>query len=92
MTTRIGLFTPRKHRKSGQTSTVSMYVEIATPAELAAKVIGLGATRAGLMARDRAGDTHVQSEMFAPADLNAKHLEWLTAKTEEFETRGLFYE
>jgi hypothetical protein len=92
MTTRIGLFTPRKKRKKGQSSTVTMYVEITTPAELAEKVIGLGGKRAGLICRDRAGNTEVQGEMFAPAALSAKHLEWLTAKPEEFQTRGLFYD
>ena len=92
MTTRIGLFTPRKRRKKGQSSTITTYVEIATAAELAAKVIELGAKRAGLIHRDRDGNTTVEGEMFAPSTLNAKHLEWLQAKPVEFQTRGLFYD
>jgi hypothetical protein len=92
MTTRIGLFTPRKRRKKGQTSTETTYVEVGTPAELAAKVVALGAKRTGLMSRDRAGNTQVQGEMFTPAEISDKHLAWLSAKSEEFETRGLFYD
>jgi hypothetical protein len=91
-THRIGLFTPRKRRKKGQTSTVTTYVEIATPAELAAKVVALGGAKTGLISRDRAGNTQVQGKMFTPGELNDKHLTWLTAKSEEFETRGLFFE
>jgi hypothetical protein len=92
MTTRIGLFTPRKRRKKGQTSTTTTYVEVATPAELTAKMIALGAKRTGLLSRDRDGNTEVQGEMFAPTALSDKHLAWLTAKPAEFETRGLFYD
>ena len=92
MTTRIGLFTPRKRRKKGQSSTVTTYVEISTPAELAAKVSALGGKRVGLLCRDRAGNTEVQGEMFAPSTLDAKHLEWLMAKPVDFQTRGLFYD
>jgi hypothetical protein len=92
MTTRIGLFTPRQKRKKGQTSTVTTYVEIATPAELADQITGLGGKRVGLISRDRDGNTEVQGDLFAPDALTAKHLAWITAKPAEFQTRGLFYD
>ena len=92
MANRIGLFTPRKHRKHGQTSTVATYVEIETPEELAATLVGLGAHRTGLLSRDRDGNTEVEGEMFPPSGLTAKHLEWLAAKPAEFRTRGVYYD
>ena len=92
MTTRIGLFTHKEKIKTGQPSSTAIYVEVSTAAELAAKVVALGAKRAGLMCRDRAGVTRLEGKMFEPAELGAKQFEWLTAKPEAFETRGVFYE
>lgn len=89
---RIGLFTPRKRRKKGQSSTTTTYVEVVTAEELSAKLTALGAKRVGLIRRDRAGETQPEGEMFAPSGLKTKHLEWLSAKPAEFETRGLFYD
>jgi hypothetical protein len=92
MTTRIGLFTHRQRQKKGQPSADATYVEVATAAELAAKVLALGAKRAGLMHRDRAGTTQLEGQMFPPAELTAEHFQWLTAKPTEFQVRGLFYD
>ena len=92
MTTRIGLFTRQPAQKKGQPSSVATYIEVATAAELAAKVLALGAKRAGLMRRDRDGITHLEGEMFEPAKFNNVHLEWLAAKPPEFQTRGIFYD
>jgi hypothetical protein len=89
---RIALYTPRKRRKKGQTSTTTSYVEVGTAQELSAKLVALGAKRVGLLRRDRAGETKEEGEMFAPSALTAKHLTWLTAEPKEFEIRGLFYD
>jgi hypothetical protein len=91
-TIRIGLFTPRKRRKKGQSSTVTTYVEVVTAEELSAKLAGLGAKRVGLIRRDRAGEATAEGEMLPPGALAAKHLKWLSAQPEEFETRGLYYD
>lgn len=66
--------------------------EVADAADLVGKLSELGATRAGLMRRDRDGTTHLEGEMFAPAKLGPVHLTWLTEKPAEFQTRGLFYD
>jgi hypothetical protein len=92
MTTRIGLFTHREKKKKGLPSTDATYVDVATAAELAAKIIALGGKRVGLMRRERDGTTKLEGEMFEPAKINAVHLEWLSAKPEEFQTRGVFYD
>lgn len=92
MTTRIGLFTRQAPKKKGQPSTTATYIEVATAADLAAKVLALGAKRAGLMRRDRDGTTHLEGEMFEPAKFNTVHFEWLAAKPPEFQTRGVFYD
>jgi hypothetical protein len=91
-TTRIGLFTPRKKRKKGQSTTVTIYVEVVSAEELTSTLTGLGAKRVGLIRRDRAGETKAEGEMIAPSALTAKHLKWLAATPAEFETRGLFYD
>lgn len=91
-TIRIGLFTPRKKRKKGQTTTVTTYVEVVSAEELTSTLTGLGAKRVGLIRRDRAGETKAEGEMMAPSALTAKHLKWLAATPAEFETRGLFYD
>lgn len=91
-TVRIGLFTPRKKRKKGQSSTVTTYVEVVTAEELASTLTGLGAKRVGLIRRDRAGESKAEGETMAPTALTAKHLKWLAAKPEEFEIRGVFYD
>ncbi len=91
-TVRIGLFTPRKRRKKGQTSTVTSYVEVVSAEELAAKLAEFGAKRVGLIRRDRAGETKAEGETFAPGALTSKHLKWLTAEPGEFETRGLYFD
>jgi hypothetical protein len=92
MTTRIGLFTHREKKKKGLPSTDATYVDVATAADLAAKIIALGGKRVGLMRRERDGTTKLEGEMFEPAKINAVHLEWLAAKPEEFQTRGVFYD
>lgn len=91
-TVRIGLFTPRKRRKKGQSSTVTTYVEVVTAEELASTLAGLGAKRVGLIRRDRAGESKAEGELMAPSALSAKHLKWLSATPVEFETRGLYYD
>ncbi len=92
MTSRIGLFTHQEKKKKGQPSAAATYVEVATAAELAAKITALGGKRAGLMRRDRDGTTALEGEMFEPSKLNAVHLEWLAAKPGDFQTRGVFYD
>lgn len=91
-TIRIGLFTPRQRRKKGQSSTVTTYVEVVTAEELATKLTELGAKRVGLIRRDRAGEAKAEGDTFAPGALTSKHLKWLAAQPDEFETRGLFYD
>lgn len=91
-TLRIGLYTPRKRRKKGQSSTITSYVEVASAQDLAAKLVALGAKRVGLIRKDRAGEMKADGETFAPSALTAKHLDWLGAKSEEFEVRGLYYD
>jgi hypothetical protein len=92
MPSRIGLFTHRPRKKKGQASTVASYTEVATAADLTARILALGGKRAGLMRRDRDGTTHLEGEMFEPAKLNAVHFEWLTATPAQFQTRGVFYD
>jgi hypothetical protein len=93
MKTRIGLFTPKKsRRKKGEASTTTSYVEIETVSDLSAKLADLGAKKVGLLRRDRLGATHLEGKMIPAAELNDGHVKWLTAKSAEFETRGLFYE
>ena len=92
MTTRIGLFTKNPKNKKGQPSSVATYIDVAPPAELSAKITALGAKRAGLMRRDRDGNTTLEGEMFEPTKFNNVHLEWLAAQPPEFQTRGVFYD
>jgi hypothetical protein len=93
MKKRIGLFTSRKFpKKKDDTTTTTSYVEVDTPAELAAKLTALGAKRIGLLRRDRLGETHLEGEMFSPSDLTARQVDWLAGVAPQFETRGLFYE
>jgi uncharacterized ferredoxin-like protein len=93
MKTRIGLFTPKQRaRKKGEATTTVSYVEFETAADLAAKLEELGAKQVTLLRRDRLGVTHPEGAKFPSAGLNADHVKWLTAKTKEFETRGLYYE
>ena len=89
---RIGLFTPVKNKKPGGRSTTTVYVEVENAAELATKLDELGATRVGQLCRERTGTTRLEGEMFAPSAIAEKHLDWVTGKSAEFETRGLFYE
>lgn len=93
MKKRIGLFTPKKGRiKKGEATTTTSVVEVATLPELTAKLAELGAKRVGLLHRDRVGTTRLEGAMMAPADLKPEHLDWLTAASGQFETRGLFFE
>ena len=92
MKKRIGLFTPRAKIKKGFSTTTTTYVEVEDVAELAAKLSGLGATRLGLLCRDRLGATSIEGKMFPASDLKSAHIDWLTEKPKEFQTRGLFYE
>ena len=93
MSKRIGLFTPKNsRRKKGDTTTTASYVDVDSVSDLAAKLTQLGAKRVGLLRRDRLGVTHNEGAMFPIADLRPSHLEWVTGKAEEFQTRGLYYE
>lgn len=92
MNKRIGLFTEKtttKKKKAG--TTTSSYVDVASSKDLIEKLAGLGAKKVGLLRRDRLGTTHLEGAMLAPADLKDEHLAWLTAKPEQFETRGIYY-
>ena len=92
MSKRIGLYTerPTTKKKKGATTTTT-YVDIDTAQDLITKLISLGATKVGLLRKDRVGTTHLEGSMLAPSDLKEEHLSWLTAKPETFETRGLYY-
>ncbi|MEO5960831.1 MAG: hypothetical protein ABIR80_17110 [Opitutaceae bacterium] len=93
MKKRIGLFTSKNTKKKHDaTTTTTSHVEVDTVAELTAKLTQLGAQRVGLLRRDRLGATHLEGEMMAATDLKVAHLDWITGKAPEFETRGLFYE
>jgi hypothetical protein len=92
MSQRIGLFTElgTPNKKSARTTSAS-YVDIETAKDLADKLAGLGAKKCGLLRRDRLGETHLEGAMLAPTDLKDEHLTWLTAKPDQFETRGVYY-
>ncbi len=92
MNKRIGLFTPIARQKKDGPTTTTTYVEVSTAAELGAKLAALGAKRVGLLCRDRFGTTRLEGTMFAVADLKDEHVEWASAKSTDFETRGLFYD
>jgi hypothetical protein len=93
MKKRIGLFTSKTaRRKAGDATTTASYVEIEEIPDLKERLAGLGAKRVGLLQRDRLGATHLEGEMFSPAELKSEHVEWLTSPGEEFQTRGLFYD
>jgi hypothetical protein len=93
MKTRIGLFTPKRHpHKKGEATTTTTYVEIDALADLAAKLAELGIKQIGLLRRDRSGATHIEGTMFPASELKPETLAWLTAKSAEFETRGLYCE
>src|SRR4051812_8343378 len=91
MSKRIGLFTENAAKKKKGTTTVTSYVDVATAQDLITKLVGLGAKKVGLLRRDRLGSTHLEGTMLSPTDLKAEHVDWLTAKSEQFETRGVFY-
>lgn len=92
MNKRIGLFTHEtRQKKTGRTSSAS-FVEISAAADLAEKLSALGAKRVGLLRRDRLGETHLEGSMFAVTELKEEHVNWVTAKTPDFETRGIFYD
>jgi hypothetical protein len=94
MKSRIGLFTPaapKPGKKKGESTTAS-YVEVETLAELSAALAKLNAKQVALFWRDNVGAGHVEGAMFPLASLGADHLQWVTAKTETFQMRGLFYE
>ncbi|MES1167162.1 MAG: hypothetical protein ABUL68_04095, partial [Pseudomonadota bacterium] len=57
-----------------------------------AKLGELGAKQVTLLRRDRLGVTHPEGTKFPASEVDASHVKWLTAKTKEFETRGLYYE
>ena len=94
MKSRIGLFTPSvkaASKKKGESTTVT-YAEIETLAELSASLSRLNAKQVSLFWRDNIGAGHVEGAAFPLSSLSADHLKWLTAKTETFQMRGLFYE
>ncbi|HVS50900.1 MAG TPA: hypothetical protein VHD62_01000 [Opitutaceae bacterium] len=91
MKMRIGLFTPDSRKGTAKT-TATTYVEIVEIKDLAEKLASLGAKNVGLLCRDRTGATRIEGAMFSPAELKPSHLDWLNAKSAEFETRGLFYD
>ena len=92
MKTRIGLFTSKARVKKGAATTTTTYVEVDDVAELTAKLSALGATRIGLLQRDRLGTTSNEGKMFPVSELKPEHLGWLTEEPKEFQTGGLFYE
>jgi hypothetical protein len=94
MNKRIGLFTelgPQKKKAATTRTTSASYVDVGTAKDLVEKLQGLGARQVGLLRRDRLGVTHLEGKMLQPADISDTHLEWLTAKPEGFETRGIYY-
>ena len=92
MTNRIGLFTNAPGKvKTGAPTTTATYVEVAAVDDLTQKLAALGAKHVGLLLRDRAGTTHLEGSMFSLGDLKAEHMTWLTAKSDAFQTRGLFF-
>ncbi|MDO8540612.1 MAG: hypothetical protein Q7S40_09280 [Opitutaceae bacterium] len=92
MKKRIGLFTPVARKKKNGPTTTTSYVEVSAAAELAEKLTALGAKRVGLLCRDRLGTTRMEGSMFAVGDLKDEHVDWVTTKAPEFETRGIFYD
>ena len=88
---RIGLFTENSAKKKKATTTVTSYVDVATAQDLITKLVELGAKRVGLLRRDRLGATHLEGAMLPPTGLKPEHMEWVTAKPDQFETRGIFY-
>lgn len=94
MKSRIGLFTaktPPPGKKKVESTSVT-YVEIETLAELSASLSRVNAKQVSLFWRDNIGAGHVEGAAFPLSSLSADHLKWLTAKTETFQMRGLFYE
>lgn len=92
MKKRIGLFTSRTKIKKGAPTTSTCYVEVDDVAELTAKLADLGATNLGLLCRDRLGATSIEGKMFPVSELKPAHLDWLTEKPKEFQTRGLYFD
>lgn len=92
MNKRIGLFTPVARKKKNAPTTTTSYVEIAAAKDLVTKLVALGAKRVGLLRRDRLGTTRLEGTMFPVSDLKDEHVDWAATKTNEFETRGLFYD
>lgn len=92
MNKRIGLFTPVARKKKGGPTTTTTYVEVDKAADLAVKLVALGAKRVGLLCRDRLGTTRMEGSMFSVTELKDEHLDWASAKPPEFETRGIFYD
>jgi hypothetical protein len=94
MNKRIGLFTDigaQKKKNATTRTTTASYVDVASAKDLVEKLVGLGANKVGLLRRDRLGTTHLEGKMLSPSELNDSHVEWLTAKAEGFETRGVYY-
>lgn len=94
MKSRIGLFTPaapKPGKKKGE-STTATYVEVETLAELSAALAKLNAKQVSLFWRDNVGAGHLEGAAFPLSSLGAEHLAWVTAKTETFQMRGMFYE
>ena len=92
MSTRIGLFTHAPKKKKDSKTSKSLYVDVESLEALYGKLAELGARQVGLMCRDRTGGTRLEGKMFAVPELNDRHLAWLRAKPEQFETRALFFE
>ena len=92
MKKRIGLFASKSKIRKGAATTNTCYVEVDDVAELTAKLSDLGATKLGLLCRDRLGATSLEGKMFPASDLTQAHLDWLVEKPKEFQTRGLFLE
>jgi hypothetical protein len=86
MKSRIGLVIPQPLGRSKTT-----YVEVADVEELTAALIKIGAKRAALFWRDRAGDGHVDGEPFPVADITKWHFIWAAVPTKDG-MRGLVCE
>jgi hypothetical protein len=92
MKSRIGLFTPVARRKKGGPTTTTSYVDVSAANELTEKLGALGAKRAGLLCRDRFGTTRLEGKMMNVSELTDEHIKWVTAKSPDFETRGIYYD
>jgi hypothetical protein len=84
MKSRIGLVIPQHLGRSKTT-----YMDVADVDELTAELVKIGAKRAALFWRDRAGDGHVDGEPFAVGEITKMHLIWAASPTNEEGMRGL---